>query len=257
MPEPSLVVDVSDRIATITLNRPAVLNALDPELSQRLAAALETIRDDDTVAAVVLTGAGRGFCAGGDARAMAEGVAAGADLPQLVRDVLAFLNGAVMAIRRMEKPVIAAVNGVASGAGISLAAACDLRYAAASATFKPAYTSLGLTPDVGWTVLVPALVGFGTASELLLRDRPFDAAEAHRIGLVNGVVDDDRLGGEVRAIAGALAEGAPGVSGQAKRLLDEAGLRHLERQLERERDTIAELMSTPAFQSRLRAFLAR
>ncbi len=257
MTEPSLLVDVSEGIATLTMNRPAVLNALDPELSQRLASTLESVRDDDGVAAVVLTGAGRGFCAGGDARAMAAGVAAGANLGQLVRDVLAFLNAAVMAIRRMDKPVVAAVNGVASGAGISLAAACDLRYAASSATFKPAYTALGLTPDVGWTVLVPALVGFGTASEMLLRDRAFDAAEARRIGLVNGVVDDGRLAEEVRSIAAELAAAAPGVVGRAKRLLDRAGLLHLERQLERERDEIAALTETPGFRRRLQAFLER
>jgi 2-(1,2-epoxy-1,2-dihydrophenyl)acetyl-CoA isomerase len=213
--------EVADGVGTITLDRPAALNSLEATLKRELLAALREAGRDPGVRVVILTGAGRAFCAGQDLK---ERLAP--DPAPLDVEVRERFNPLVRAIRDLDKPVIAAVNGVAAGAGASLAFACDLRLAAESASFVLAFGRIGLIPDTGATWLLPRLVGLGRASELLLLADPLPAAEALRIGLVNRVVPDDELAAETRRVATSLAAGAPramALTKQAMRRALEAG----------------------------------
>ena len=197
-------VEVDGPIATLTLDRPAALNALTVPVKIALRETLEALAGDRDVRALVLTGAGRAFCAGQDLAERDE-----PDAAPLEVEVRERYNPIVRAIRSMGQPVIAAVNGVAAGAGASLAFACDLRIAAQEARFVLAFGRIGLVPDSGATWFLPRLVGPAKAAELALVGDPVDAAEALRLGLVSRVVPGDRLMTEARALAGRLADGAP------------------------------------------------
>ena len=199
-----LRVDVDGAVATLTLDRPEALNALTVHVKVALREALESLTDDRDVRAVILTGAGRAFCAGQD---LAEREAP--DAAPLDVELRERYNPIIRAIRSMGQPVIAAVNGVAAGAGASLAFACDVRIAAEEARFVLAFGRIGLVPDSGATWFLPRIVGPAKAAELAIVGDAVDAAEALRIGLVSRVVPGDRLLGEARALAERIAEGAP------------------------------------------------
>ena len=199
-----LRVEVDGGVATITLDRPQALNALTVPVKVALREALESIAADRSVRAVILTGAGRAFCAGQDLAERERPDAAPLDVE--VRDRY---NPIIRALRSMGQPVIAAVNGVAAGAGASLAFACDLRIAAEEARFILAFGRIGLVPDSGATWFLPRLVGTATAADMALIGDPVDAAEALRIGLVSRVVPGSALMSEARALADRLAAGAP------------------------------------------------
>src|SRR5215210_4425303 len=185
-------------VLTITVNRPDVLNAFNADVHRALAAALDEARADD-VRAVVITGAGRGFCVGQDLTEFRE---APGDIGDRLRGNY---HPNVIALRALEKPVIAAVNGPAAGAGLSLACACDVRLAAASATFVPAFVNVGLVPDTGATYFVARLLGYARAFEWLCSGRRLSAADAHAWGLVAEVVDDGRLAIRARDVARTFA----------------------------------------------------
>jgi 2-(1,2-epoxy-1,2-dihydrophenyl)acetyl-CoA isomerase len=199
-----LRVEVDGPVATLTLDRPAALNSLTVPVKVALREALEGLAADQTVRAVILTGAGRAFCAGQDLAEREEPDAAPLDVELRER-----YNPIIRALRSMGQPVIAAVNGVAAGAGASLAFACDIRIAAEEARFVLAFGRIGLVPDSGATWFLPRLVGPAKAAELALVGDTVDAAEALRIGLVSQVVPADRLPAEARALADRVAEGAP------------------------------------------------
>ena len=171
---------------TITLNRPDVLNAFNTAMHRGLAAALDEARDPE-VRAVVITGAGRGFCVGQDLSEFSGGVD---DVAEPLRELY---HPNVLAIRALEKPVVAAVNGAAAGAGLSLACACDVRIAATSATFVPAFIAIGLVPDSGGTYFVHRLLGQARAFDWMTSNRRLPAQEAREWGLVSEVVEDDEL----------------------------------------------------------------
>jgi 2-(1,2-epoxy-1,2-dihydrophenyl)acetyl-CoA isomerase len=218
--------DQADGVLTLTMDRPATLNALDRALKVELLTAFRSAGRDPSVRAVVLTGAGRAFCSGQD---LAEADVQGAAIGHEVRERYIPL---VRAMRRLEKPLVAAVNGVAAGAGLALATACDLRVAADSATFICAFGRIGLVPDSGLTWLLPRLVGPGWAARMILTTDPIDAATAQRIGLVEQLVPADRLAAEVQELAARLAAGAPLAQGLAKRALDFAETSDLDGALE-------------------------
>ena len=220
------VEDAAGGVRTLTLGRPEALNALDRELKEVLLAAFRGAARDAHVQAVVLTGAGRAFCAGQDLGERAEG---GAGLDAELRQRYVPL---VLAIRRLEKPVVAAVNGVAAGAGFSLALACDLRVMADSATFVSAFGRIGLVPDSGLSWFLPRLVGPARAAEIVMLGDPVDAATAERIGLVNRVVPAAAVVVEAQALAARLAAGAPRALALAKRSLAVALEHDLEATLE-------------------------
>ena len=200
-----LEVSRSGGVLALTLNRPSRLNALDDSLLTALADALAVARDDDAVRCVLLTGAGRGFCAGADL-----GLLAGAEDDRgmaIRRHLQTHYAPVILGIRELEKPVVAAVNGVAAGAGMSLALACDLRVCAESASFLQAFVRIGLVPDAGSTFFLPRLVGLAKAAELAMLGEQISAAEALRVGLVNRVVPDDSLLAAAGEWASRLAAG--------------------------------------------------
>src|SRR3954466_13012366 len=199
-------------VLTITLNRPDVLNAFTREMHKAFAGALEEAAAAD-VRAVVLTGAGRGFCVGQDLTEFRE---ASGDIASHLENNY---HPNIRRIRELEKPVIAAVNGPAAGAGLSLACACDLRIAADDATFVPAFVNIGLVPDSGGTLFVTRLVGQARAFEWLCSGRRLTAAEAHAWGVVSEVVEDDALAGRAAELASELAALPTRAIGMTKRLL--------------------------------------
>jgi len=224
-----LRVDVDGPVATITLDRPEALNALTVPVKVALREALERLAVDRAVRAVILTGAGRAFCAGQDLAEREQADAASLDVELRER-----YNPIILALRAMGQPVIAAVNGVAAGAGASIAFACDLRIAAADARFVLAFGRLGLVPDSGATWFLPRLVGDARAAELVLIGDPIPADEALRIGLVSRVVPNDELLPQARALADRIAAGAPMALALTKGALERAATIDLETALEGE-----------------------
>ena len=237
-------------VLTITLNRPDVLNALNSEMHRALAAALKDARDGG-VRAVVITGAGRGFCVGQDLTEFRE---ASGDIGKRLRDNY---HPNIRAIRALEKPVIAAVNGAAAGAGMSLACACDIRIAADSASFIPAFINIGLIPDSGGSYFVTRILGPARAFEWLASGKKLTAAEAHAWGLVSEVVETDRLTARVAELAAQLAGMPTRAIGMTKRLLDAAPTASLEEQLEREAQLQAAATQTEDFKEGVAAFLEK
>jgi 2-(1,2-epoxy-1,2-dihydrophenyl)acetyl-CoA isomerase len=237
-------------VLTITLNRPDVLNAFNTAMHRAFAAALKDARDGG-VRAVVITGAGRGFCVGQDLTEFRE---ASGDIGARLRDNY---HPNIRAIRALEKPVIAAVNGAAAGAGMSLACACDLRVAADSATFVPAFINIGLIPDSGGSYFVTRLLGPARAFEWLASGKRLTAAEAHAWGLVSEVVETDALAARVAELAAQAAELPTRGVGMTKRLLDHAVGATLEEQLEREAQLQAAATQTADFKEGVAAFLEK
>jgi 2-(1,2-epoxy-1,2-dihydrophenyl)acetyl-CoA isomerase len=237
-------------VLTITLNRPDVLNAFNRAMHEQLSAALKKARGSD-VRAVVVTGAGRGFCVGQDLTEFRESAG---DIAERLRG---FYHGNVLALRGLEKPVIAAVNGPAAGAGLSLACACDIRIAADGATFVPAFINIGLIPDSGGSYFVARLLGYARAFEWLTSGRKLTASEAHGWGLVSEVVEDERLRARAGEMAAELAAMPTRGVGMTKRLLDRAGSLRLEEQLELEAQLQAAATQSEDFAEGVAAFLEK
>ena len=217
-------------VVTLTLNRPERLNALNVELSTTLADSLARVAADDSVRVIVLTGAGRSFCAGGDLGVIREARERGAarELEPLLRAGMRI----VVQVRTTPKPVIAAVNGAAAGAGMNLALACDIRIASEEATFGQNFARVGLFPDYGGTYLLPCLVGASRAAEMFYTGEMIDARTAERLGLVSHVVAPDRLAAETRALAERLVQAPPLAARAIKQVLFGNDLAELERALE-------------------------
>jgi 2-(1,2-epoxy-1,2-dihydrophenyl)acetyl-CoA isomerase len=221
--------EVAEAIATITLDRPEALNALTVPMKTELLAALRAIARDPAVRAVILTGAGRAFCAGQDLKERLE-----PDAAPLEVEVRERYNPIIAAMRGLDRPIIGAINGVAAGAGASLAFACDLRLAAEGASFILAFARIGLVPDSGATWFLPRLVGPAKAAELALLGDPLSAADAERFGLVARVVPADALADEARAVAARLAALAPRALALTKRALERSWSIDLDTALEDE-----------------------
>lgn len=194
-------------VTVLTLNRPDVLNAFDEPLTEALNASLADCAADSAIRAVVITGAGRAFSAGQDLADRLSMIEKGGDV-HLGNELRRRYHPAIAAIREMRKPVIAAVNGVAAGAGLGVAIACDIRVAAASATFRPAWGRVGLVPDAGSAFFLPRLVGWGRALDMVLTGEPVAADEALRVGLVTRVWPDAEFAARWRELAQTLARGA-------------------------------------------------
>jgi 2-(1,2-epoxy-1,2-dihydrophenyl)acetyl-CoA isomerase len=243
-----LLVARQGAVLTLTLHRPEKLNSLDISLLAALGDAMAEARQDGSVRAVVLTGSGRGFSAGADLTESSG---------EEVRRRLSLRYAPIIrAMREMEKPVVAAVNGVAAGAGLSMALASDLRIAGESASFLLAFARIGLLPDAGATFFLPRLVGLGRAMELALLADQIDAAEALRIGLVNRVVPDADLATAARELAERLARG-PFALGLIKRALNQSLTSDLTSQLQREEDLQALAVASADFGEGVRAFVEK
>jgi 2-(1,2-epoxy-1,2-dihydrophenyl)acetyl-CoA isomerase len=227
--DPAVLVEVDAGVGTVTLNRPEALNSLTVPMKQELLAAFRRVERDTSVRAVILTGAGRAFCAGQDLRERLQ-----PDAAPLGVELRERYNPIIRAMRSLPKPIVGAINGVAAGAGASLAMACDLRIAADTASFALAFGRVGLVPDSGATWFLPRLVGATNAVEIALLGDPVTAADALRLGLVGRVVAAADLATEARAIAARLAAGAPRAMALTKRALDTAWERDLDGALEYE-----------------------
>ena len=236
-------------VQTITLNRPDVLNAFNRALHAALREALKEARDPD-VRAVVVTGAGRGFCAGQDLKEFGEAGDVGASLR-------ATYHPNILAIRALEKPVIAAVNGACAGAGLSLACACDIRIAADNAAFVPGFVGIGLIPDAGGSYFVRRLLGASRAFEWMSSNRRLTAAEAHVWGLVSEVVEAGALSARVAELAATYAALPTKAIGMTKRLFDHAETATLEEQLEMEAQLQAAAAASEDFREGVAAFVEK
>jgi 2-(1,2-epoxy-1,2-dihydrophenyl)acetyl-CoA isomerase len=232
---PTVQVETRGAVALVTLNRPDNGNALNLQMAMDLLAAAMACARNVAVRAVVLTGAGRHFCFGGDLRAMASRDAA---VDDYIRELTTYLHAAISHFVRMDAPVIAAVNGTAAGAGVGLVAMADLALCTGSSKFNLAYTKAGLTPDAGTTFLLPRTLGLKRTMELLLLNRALPATEALAWGLVNEVVAEEALLARALEIAEGLAQGASGAIGATKRLIAHS-LGALESQMVLESETIA------------------
>jgi 2-(1,2-epoxy-1,2-dihydrophenyl)acetyl-CoA isomerase len=246
-----VLVKKENGVAWITINRPDVLNACDIDTLKKLQGALKDVEKDSSVRCVVLTGAGRAFCAGADLQSLKKrGV--GTNI-SLMEDLKEGFNPIVSKMRNMDKPVIAMINGVAAGAGMGLALAADLKIMAEGARFVEAFAKVGLVPDSGSTFFMPRLFGLPKAMELAFTGEGLDSKEAEKLGAINKVVPIDQLEKETRSLAEKLARGPRGI-GLAKRAINKALCTDLENALEYEAYMQEIAGSTEDYSEGLKAF---
>ena len=250
----NLLFEVDDGVATVTLNRPDAANAIDLALGRELMQVAIRCDEDASIRAVLLTGAGKMFSAGGDLRSFAS---LGDALPAGLKELTVYLHAASSRFTRMRAPLVVAVNGAAAGAGFSIAVSGDLVVAAESAKFTMAYTAAGLSPDGSSSWFLPRLIGTRRTQELMLTNRRLSAAEAMEWGLVTRVVADDALAAEARALAKQLAQGPTRAYGVVKSLLATSFGESLETQMEYEARGIAAMSGTLDGREGIRAFLEK
>ncbi len=254
MDEAPVLVDRRDGYRVITLNRPDRLNAFNEAMHGALKSALEEAESDDTCRALLLTGAGRGFCAGQD---LSDRVATGDSKRDLGVSIETFYNPLVRKLRALPFPAIAAVNGVAAGAGANIALSCDIVLAARSAKFVQAFAKLGLVPDSGGTWLLPRLVGMARARGLALLAEPLTADKAEDWGLIWKAVDDDALMREAEKLCFHFATAPTAGLALIKRVLDASETNTFDRQLDLERDLQREAGLSPDYAEGVRAFMEK
>ena len=243
-------------VAIVTLNRPANLNALTVDVARDFNAAVrESI--EKRARALVLTGAGRAFSAGGDLREMQNIASRDGRVEAFFDEPLRMLNETIMLIRQTPIPFIAAVNGVASGGGCNLALACDLVIAAEGAKFNQAFIKIGLSPDCGGTFILPRLVGWKRAAELMFTGDMVSANEALEMGMINAVTPDSELMSRALAMAERLAASPTAAIAQIKRLLEASAVNDQQTQLDLEREAFLRLISTAKSQQRMQHMLVK
>jgi enoyl-CoA hydratase/carnithine racemase len=252
-----MILEIEGEIGTLTLNRPESLNAMSPEMIGEFPVVASWLADRAPLRALIVTGAGRAFCAGGDINWFKRGLEDDdIDLPSNVRHVADVLHQGIIDFRRIPYPVIAAINGPAAGAGFSLALMCDTRIASEDAFLAAAYGRIGASPDGGMTYFLPRILGPARTIELLLNDPNLTAEAALEAGLVAKVVPADRLMDEARAKAEKLAAKAPHYVRMAKLLVAQSLDNTLADHLQAERHGIADGMATEDLRDGVRAFLA-
>lgn len=237
----TLLFEKSGGLAKITLNRPNAANSLNGAMAHDLMMAAIRCDEDPDVRAVLLTGTGAMFCAGGDLKTFHT---FGEDMGARLKEITLYLHGATSRFSRMDAPLVIAVNGVAAGAGLSIAVSGDIVLAARSAWFTSAYTAAGLSPDGSSTYFLPRLIGLRRAQELMLTNRRLSAEDALEWGLINRVVDDEALAGEAESLARDLASGATRAFGAVKTMLTETFTNPLETQMEIEARMIARMATS-------------
>jgi 2-(1,2-epoxy-1,2-dihydrophenyl)acetyl-CoA isomerase len=251
--------EVVEGVAEVTLDRPDRLNALNDELIDALTAAFIRAATDKEARALLLTGAGRGFCAGADLKFMMERAMGGLTDPAetMFYRIAGRLHDGISTLKRMKKPTIAAVNGPCAGAGVGYALACDVVWASREATFRLAYTNIGLAPDGGTTYLVTRALGEKRAIELFYSAHKVGAEEALELGFCSRLFEPDQLLPEARAFARKLAKGPAVAFGHAKTLVNDALREGFESHMEKERAAIANTSGTEDFMEGVSAFLGK
>jgi enoyl-CoA hydratase/carnithine racemase len=253
----TLRIEIEDEIATLTLDRPDAFNAMSPELIGELPIATGYLADSAPIRALIITGAGKAFCAGGDINWFQKGIdEEGFDVSADVRRGAEVMHQAIIDLRRIPVPVVAAVNGPAAGAGFSLALACDIRVASEDAFFAPAYGRIALSPDGGMTYFLPRVVGPTKALELLLDDPNLPAADALAMGLVTEVVPGDQVMDRARERAAKLAKLAPHYVKMAKSLVGVSLENGIADHLQLERHGIADGIATEDAKAGIKAFFS-
>lgn len=250
----TLLFKVQDQVAHITLNRPETGNTINEEMARDLMEVVFKCDEDPEVHAILISGAGKMFCGGGD---LTDFSAKGHQLSNYLKKVTPYFHTAISRLTRMEVPVIAAVHGAAAGAGMSMAIACDIVIATETTRFMAAYTRVGLTPDGSLTYFLPRLIGLKRALELTLTNRVLSAHEALQWGLITRVVSDNELLSQANAITTQLASGPTKAYGTSKRLLHRGWLETLETQMENESQAIANSASTADAREGIQAFLEK
>lgn len=250
----SLLLERQDGVARLTLSRPQAGNSINVPLARALMEASIRCDEDDSIRCVLLSGAGRMFCVGGDIQSF---TAAGDSAPALLKELTGYMHLAIARFARMDKPLVTLVNGPAAGAGVGLAVLGDIVLAARSSHFTLAYTNIALSPDGGGSWLLPRLIGLRRAQELLLTNRRVGAEEAERIGLITRAVDDAALAQAGATQAKELAASATRALGHVRRLLVSSFGASLESHLEDEARSIAELAHTAHFREGIAAFAAK
>jgi 2-(1,2-epoxy-1,2-dihydrophenyl)acetyl-CoA isomerase len=255
----TLLTELHEGVQTITLNRPEPLNAVSLAMLAELGEVVKAAERDDQLKVLVLTGAGRAFSAGADVTEFPTSTSEGEarEMPRLGEHLRTRVNPLILRIQALEKPVLAAVNGVAAGVGMSLALACDVRYAAESARFIQAFVNIGLVPDGGSTYFLPRLVGVGKALELAWTGSPVSAQEALELGIVTRILPDAELMGATQELAARLARGPATAIALMKRGFNQAHELPLERVLEMEAAYQEIASRTPAFAEGVTAFLEK
>jgi 2-(1,2-epoxy-1,2-dihydrophenyl)acetyl-CoA isomerase len=252
----TIQLEMREAVGIITLNRPGSLNALNTEVGQEFQAAVAEVKQRGA-RAVVLTGAGRAFCSGGDLRAMQKIAEREGKVEAFFDEPLRMLNECIMLIRRAPLPFIAAVNGAASGGGCNLALACDLVVAGESARFNQAFIKIALVPDCGGTFILPRLVGWKRAAELMMTGDVVTAQQALEMGMINAVVPDDELLARALAMAERLAQAPTAAIGRIKELMEASATSDYAGQLDRERKAQIESGKTRDFKEGVTAFLEK
>lgn len=255
MTQPSILIDIDQGIATLTLNRPESLNSFNAPMHEELRAAIGQVRSDDSVRVLVLTGAGRGFCAGQDLSD--RNVAPGNEAPDLGYSIETYYNPLVRSLRDLPMPVLCAVNGVAAGAGANIALSCDIVLAGRSASFVQAFCKLGLVPDSGGTWLLPRLAGMARAKGMALLGDKIRAQQAEDWGLIWRCVDDDALMDETLALARHLATQPTHGLALIKQALHASATNSWDDQLELERDLQREAGHTRDYHEGVSAFMEK
>ncbi len=250
----SILYAVNDGIATITFNRPAVMNALDADMIHGFRAAAERVAADAEARVVILRGAGPAFIAGGDVALFHHNRAA---LATLVPELAGEMHRSILALRRAPQPVIAAVHGAVAGAGMSIMLACDLVIAAEDTQFSLAYSRIGASPDGGATWFLPRVAGYQKAMEMILLADTMDAASLQKIGVVNRVVAAEALVAETDKLARRLAQGPARAYAEAKALVNRAADAELAAQLDAEASAFARCAATGDFAEGVAAFVAK
>ncbi len=253
----TLLVQDQGPVRLLTLNRPEMFNPLDFTSGPELITALEEAGREASVRALVLTGAGKAFSAGANVRLMQQGLSEGRSPSPFFSELAAILHRSISTLRRLPKPVVCALNGVAAGGGMGWALACDLVVASRLARLDPAYIRIGLTPDGGSTALLARALGLQRASELFMLGRPLDAGAALEMGLVNQVVEPGELLETALAVAGELAAGPATALAETKALLNRSLYGDLEAVMENERQSICRMSEGPEFVEGITAFFQK
>ena len=252
----TIQLEMRGSVAVITLNRPESLNALTSKVGQEFQAAVQELGERGA-RAVVITGAGRAFCAGGDLREMRNIAERDGRVDAFFDEPLQLLNACILLIRQTPLPFIAAVNGAASGGGCNFALACDLVIAGESARFNQAFIKIGLSPDCGGTFILPRLVGWKRATELMMTGEVTNAARALEMGMINSVVPDDQLMAHAMAMADKLASAPTATIGRIKQMLEASATNDYGTQLELEREAQLQSGQTKDFREGVAAFIEK